>query len=175
MDFKDFYNKSGRYLSRLIYQTAFNPQEGFGIIDESVKLNNIIYQPYFLKILTGYRPNKNCPTPILYTFFLLTPPKEMKDNFLREVEKKKKGEEIDKEIIADYYLPISPGSLDLNELTKDLKNLLELQLCKNKDYEFEFLLACPTANYDFALVFLEINSVVKLEEAYYPDQIPFDN
>ena len=175
MDIKDFTEKSQNYLSRIFFQTPhnLNDQNVFGVIVEPVKLNNVSYSPYFFKPLTGYEPNQQVKLPILYTFFVLVPPEELKDRFLGEVNKKNSGQAYDESIFGKYYLPVSPGRTDFEELISDLTNLLELNLFQGKGYKFSFHLVCPTADYNFALIFVETNSVLKAGERY-EGRAPFD-
>ncbi|MBU4210518.1 hypothetical protein KKC08_05200 [Patescibacteria group bacterium] len=134
----------------------------FGVIEEPVKLSGVSYSPFFFKPLTGYEPNQKDKTPVLYTFYILVPPKDLKENFLRELNKKNSGQAHDENVIGQYYLPMTPGSNDFEELIVDLTNLLEMNFFQGKGYKFSFHLVCPTADYNFALIFVETNSVLKL-------------
>jgi len=175
MDIKDFTEKSQNYLSRIFFQTSHNlsDQNVFGFIEEPVKLSSVSYSPYFFKFLTGYKPNQEIKLPVLYTFFILVPPKEIKERFLGELNKKNSGQGYDESVIGQYYLPVSPGRSDFEELSNDLTNLLELNLFQRKGYSFSFHLVCPTVDYNFALIFVETNSVLKLGE-HYEGKVPFD-
>lgn len=108
-----------------------------------------------------------------YPFFILVPPEDLKDKFLGEVNKKNSGQTYDENIIGQYYLPVAPGRSDFEELINDLTNLLELNLFQGKGYKFSFHLVCPTADYNFALIFVETNSVLNLGERY-EGKAPFD-
>lgn len=175
MDIKDFVQKSNNYLSRLIFKTSFNPgdQNLFGTIEEPVKLGDFEYKPYFFRSLTGYEPSQQIKLPVLYTFFILVPPRDFKEKFMAEIAKKQSGQAFDEKVVAQYYLPLVPGANDFEQLTGDLTKLLELNLFKDKGYRFSFHLVCPTADYDFALIFIETNSVLEISK-HYEDKIPFD-
>ncbi|MBU1895403.1 hypothetical protein KJ641_00835 [Patescibacteria group bacterium] len=175
MDIKDFTEKSRNYLSRFFSQSSHNlhDQNMFGVIEEPIKLNGVSYLPFFFKPLTGYEPNQKDETPVLYTFFILVPPKNLKENFLHELTKKNSGEAHNENVIGQYYLPVAPGRNDFEELINELTNLLELNLFQGKGYKFSFHLVCPTADYNFALIFVETNSVLKLGEQYV-GKVPFD-
>lgn len=164
MDIKDFTEKSQEYLSRLFFQTTHNlsDENVFGHIQEPVKLSDNTYSPYFFKALIGYEPSEQVQLPVLYTFFILAPSEELKGKFLSELNKKNSGQEYDGRVITDYYLPLVPGHVDFDELINDLTNLLELNLLRGRGYKFSFHLVCPTPDYNFALIFLEANSVLKL-------------
>jgi len=175
MNVKDFTEKSQNYLSKIFFQTShnLNDQDMFGVIEEPVKLNNINYASYFFRPLTGYEPNQLIKLPVLYTFFVLVPPEDLKDKFLGELNKKNSGQSYDENIVGQYYLPVSPGHNDFEELINDLTDLLELNLFQGKGYKFSFHLVCPTADYNFALIFVETNSVLKLGEQF-EGSVPFD-
>jgi hypothetical protein len=175
MDINKFNKKSQEYLSKHFFTSSFdqNDNQQFGVIKEPVKLSGIDFQPYFFKALTGYEPNKQSNTRVLYTFYLLIPPEDIKKKFLDELAKKNSEHEYDEKIIGEYYSPMHPEQSDFKELINDLTNLSEKSLFPGKDYHFAFHLVCPTADYNFALIFVETSSIAKLSEQY-EDEVPFE-
>jgi hypothetical protein len=160
---KDFLDKTNDYISQLLYSASFNPgyNTDFGAITEPVTLNNQVFKPYFFKKLTGVKI-KASNSPVLYTFFLLTPSNEVKQRFLGEVAKKKNGEKYDEDVIGSYYIPVFPEATDVKELTNDLQNVLEQGLYQGKDYSFQLGTITVTKDFDFAFVYLELNSLMKV-------------
>jgi hypothetical protein len=176
MDIKNFTEKSQDYLSKLFYETTFNPddEQTFIKVDAPVRLNDIEFRLFMFKTLTGYKPSNSSQNPVLYTFFLLTPPAEMKLKFLDEVNKKKSGLPFDEKIISEYYLPVFPERADFKGMINGLVNLFETKLFVGKGYHFAFHLVCPTEDYNFALIFIETNSVSRLASEF-EGNVPFDN
>ena len=161
MTMSHFTQQSQTYLAELFQQSHFDTHhtQEFGPIVEPVVLSGVSYHPYFFKPLTGYKPTSTSRTFVKYTFFLLKPPEDLKQRFIEEVEKQRAGQAFDEQVIGDYYVPVFPGASDFQALTDDLTVLLQTQLFPAKGYQFAFHLCCPTADHDFAIVFLEMKSV----------------
>jgi len=176
MDILDFNEKSQEYLANLFSQTNFNvtDQNYFITFDNKATLNDIDYTYYNYNRITGYEPDNKEKMPVLYTFFILEPPNKIKKKFNNELNKKNKGKKHDDNIIADYYMPMVPARPDFIEFRKHLINILENAAWKGKGYKFQFHLACLTRGNDFALIFIEVNSIKKILDKYKGKNIPFE-
>jgi hypothetical protein len=161
MDIKTFTQKSQKQLSSILNRSSFDLVDTtkFGKIGEPVSLNSNNYSPYFFKLLTGYRVDKKSTLDVKYTFFVLQPANSLKKKFLNTLVSKESGKDFDEEIISKYYEPFVPTNAEFSQLISDLEGLLEQVIYKGRGYKFMFNLVVPTADYDFALAFLEEKSV----------------
>ncbi len=175
MDLTDFTNKSQKYISSLIAKSDFDVKddEVFCSFIKSVKLNDLKYNVNFFRRLTGYKPNSESEWPVLYTFFILEPPFEYREDFLYELERKKNGLAYDETVLGEYYLPFTKGNEDFELFIEELTQSLETKLYAKKGYRFVYHLSCSTKEHNIAVVFVEMNSVYKINKAF-DGKVPFD-
>ena len=170
-----FLRKTQDYISTKLNNSSFrlDDESLFSPIEEPYTLWGKRYQINTFHDLTGFRPNKDKPEPLLYTFYLLRPLDGVKEKFLDELKKKDSGQNHDSSVVGDYYAPFVPGNKEFDVLSGNLAGMLSNDYFPNKGYEFEFSVAVPTKDSDIALVFLEVGSFDKLRTIY-PEGIPFD-
>src|SRR3989344_3994459 len=175
MDIKQFLEKAQEYISAKIYNSSFNLQDfsQIGVIKEPYQIDDRSYQIYYLKKLTGFRPNKERPEPFLYAFFIVRPLGGEKEKFLAELKKKQDGQECDESIISHYYRPFFPAYEPFRILYENLAGMLSHDFLPGRGYEFIFQIAVPTKDYDIAIVFAEVGSLTKLK-GIYPNEMPFN-
>ncbi len=152
---------SQKVLCELFVRTSFaGAEEMFGIIDDPIVLDGVPHKIRFFKSLTSH-PLPGTQSTIAYTFFLATPEGGVKEQFVEEVNKQRAGAPCNEALIVSHFLRFVPGKKDFDELTEDLKNVLQRGLYEGKPYEFAFQQVCPTADWDMTLVFVEVNSVMR--------------
>jgi hypothetical protein len=153
---------SRQVLGELLGTTSFR-DVALGTIQEPVTLGGLSYSLRYYAGLTGH-PAK--VSPVAYTFFVATPPAAVRERFAAEVRRQAAGQAFDESVIASYYLPFVPGRTDFQELIGDLTNVLHRGLFVGKPYEFAFHMACPTADWDMAIVFVEVNSIAQVAREF---------
>jgi hypothetical protein len=174
MNKKDFVKKSQDFLSQLFFKSSFDldNRDRLGIIEEPVTLDDVKLSIYYSRILTGYKPVKTKDMPLLYTFAILVPPKNIKKRFIKEVKKMESDKKYNKKVIGKFYELVAPGKADFQEVVNDLKRIFT-EIVFNNKYKFGFHLVCPTQKYNFATIFVELNSYKKLDKEY-KGKVPFD-
>lgn len=175
MDFQSFLQQSQTYLSDLLIRTSINlddPQR-FSSIEDPYQLGQTRYKIYNSRELRGYKPNKDRPELVAYTFFVLRPLYGVKEKFLEEVNKKNRGEQYDSDVIGNYYVPVHPDFVEMKTLYSSLGQMLSEDYFPGKGYSFAFHLVTVTKEFDVAIVFLEVGSIKNLGAAY-PNEIAFN-
>jgi len=177
MIIKTFNENSQNYLGRFFSESSFNleDREKFGTITDPYKLNDTEYQIYPFRALTGYLPDpEKEDEPILYTFFVLKAPNEVKERFLQEVSKKENGQPFQEEVISSYYTNFVPSFKPFEELTFNLGRMLEEVFFPGRGYKFVFHMSTVTKDFDIALIYIQYNSVEALELKYPGEiELPF--
>ncbi len=164
MEIPELSEKSQAFLGRVINNSDIQPEnnELFERLETPLKLNKKQYEVHFIKRVLPYLPNKNLQDyPILYTFFVCKPAADIKTRFLGEVEKKSKNEKFDADIIGSYYADFMPGFKEFDRVSSNMGDLLNTIMYKDKGFEFVKHTITITRSYDFAVVFIELNSVRK--------------
>jgi hypothetical protein len=159
-------DQSRSYLGKLFGTTSFaNNANAFARIIEPTTLSAVRYNLRLYRQLTGH-PISGSELPLKYAFGLATPVDgSIKERFIAECRKQAEGKPHDKNVITQYYLPFVPSDREMQELTSDLATLLGREAFKDKGYQFAFHLACLTADWDFALIFIEAGSVSQIVKA----------
>jgi hypothetical protein len=153
-------DESKAFLADLFMSTSFaETDEMFGSIDEPVLLNDVRYKVRFFRALTRHPLAEG--GEVHYTFFLLNALDGVKERFLAEVEKEASGGPADNDVIGKYYAPFVPGFVEFDELRQDLTLLLGERIFANRPYRFEYLFGTVTADFEVALIFVEIGSLMR--------------
>lgn len=169
MNIKNFVKSSQDYLSNLLANTSFNLEnkEEFAVITDPYDLNGTRYQVYPFNKLMGYFPDpEKEEEPVLYTFYILKADQNIKETYLKEVNKMRHNQEYDKSVISSYYANFTPSFKPFDTLTQSLGKMLEEDYYSGKGYEFIFHLTSVTKDYDIAVVYLQLNSLNELEARY---------
>jgi len=173
MNIDKFLSNSNKHLAKLISTMSFDfaDESTLGIVVEPYKLGNVEYDVRYLKGLTYYLPDPEIKDEMVkYTFFILKALGGVKEKFLEECNKKNSGQRYDENVIGDYYMNFVPGFKPFDEFSHGLTAMIEEDILPGKGYKFTFNLATVTKDFDFALVYLETNSVMKLAEKYPGDK-----
>jgi hypothetical protein len=160
-------DEHGAYLGKLFGTTSFASWENseFVRIEEPVTLGGVRYNLRLYRKLTGH-PVKSSELLLKYAFYLATPSDgTIKERFLAESKKLAEGKPHDKNVIGQYYMPFAPGFREAEDLKSDLANLLSREAFAGKGYKFASHLVCLTADSEFALIFFEVGSVMRILEA----------
>jgi len=161
---KPVLDESRTYLANLFATTSWSDKpEMLGPIHRPVTLGPDAFQ-YKIRFLRGLasHPMKGKTARVKYTFFLATPLGGLKERFIAEINNKAAGEAYDQGFIGRYYLPFVPGRPDFDDLKQGLTDLLEGAMYKGKPYGFAFHLVCSEADWDLALIFVEVVSAMEV-------------
>jgi hypothetical protein len=152
-------------LARMFAVTSFTGQEdalGLGPpFGEPVVLQGISYSMRLGGVTGHLVPGTDAP--ISFAFAVATPQGDVKERFLAELKKQHAGEPFDDAVIASYYTPFAPGRREFDAMVDGLTTGLDsFYESEGKPDRFVFHLACPTADWDFVLVFVEEASLMQV-------------
>jgi hypothetical protein len=139
--------------------SVIGQEHAFGlgpVLEEPVVLDGVSYSIRMGGLLTRSVPGTD--TPIAFTFTLVTPPQEIKKGFAAEMSKP--GAPLN-EIIGSYYAPLALAKFDALAEGQN-EGINDFYASEGLPERFAFHVVCLTADFDFALVFIEEASLMRV-------------